>query len=494
MQHITKVQTLPSMTADCFCRTYSQILRQLPGHSSSMHEPSKHTNILLFYRAIEENLQEMSQYTSSIAATGSVFDGSTAEHASMAVLGVDEPFPKSIVEHFYTRKRKKGLWPLEVFHHQIKMKFLGLSYWNRIRPDALEECELLPSKFPNMHVFATAVKIAVEGVKDLKSSLVYDTEPEVADVVETDGIFMHRPRRSKMKKRSSGSKLKKNILMSLGSDSVEDIEISSEDRFVTPEVVISHRSHFSAGTGSRAASPSCLSSSSQDGTLGGAGAGTSASHSSGASSPRDSPVHFRMAAKSPSLQSLEGELPAPPGANPSLTARLSSVMTHLRGLRILVIEDSLFQRKLMAKKLNAVRPKQSTTPDSSRDDGCSVAGSTGVADRFDRPPLAPPSPSSNTSSPTHGHLVRSTPHRGGFFGFGHPELSPAADGSINIKGDAWNVTDVSTGEEAIRLIINNKEGFDVIFVDENMQSSGGYLLGHEVRINVCTNSVIMSHL
>ncbi|CAE7567280.1 unnamed protein product, partial [Symbiodinium microadriaticum] len=45
---------------------------------------------------------------------------------------------------------------------------------------------------------------------------------------------------------------------------------------------------------------------------------------------------------------------------------------------------------------------------------------------------------------------------------------------------SWNITEARNGEEALRLIISSQGGFDVIFVDENLQGTGGYLLGHEV--------------
>ena len=111
------------------------------------------------------------------------------------------------------------------------------------------------------------------------------------------------------------------------------------------------------------------------------------------------------------------------------------------GLQFLIIEDSKLQRKMMRRKVTTT------------DKDCSPKGSTETVFRM-------------------GSKVGGFPQ--------HSLPSEKADVLDSVRNIQWTVMEACNGEEAIQMIIDTKTRFDVIFVDENLQHSGGYMLGHEV--------------
>jgi len=108
----------------------------------------------------------------------------------------------------------------------------------------------------------------------------------------------------------------------------------------------------------------------------------------------------------------------------------------LKSLNILIIEDSKLQRKMMRHRLVA-------------------AGSCVKDDPFaETNQVMPPLPPAGGGSP------------------------PAAVAKAMVN-KGWSVSETTTGEEAIQMIIDTKSSFDIIFVDENLSHGGGHMLGHE---------------
>ena len=452
----------------------------------------------------------------------------------------DVSFPKYMVENFFTRKRKNGLWPLEVFRNQIKMKFLGLNFWNQLaKHDPLAASELLPSSFDSIRGLVDALCTVIDEVKstNLKSSVMITHSDSDSDIFLEDGIYLSKTRKRAPKKRLSGTKLKKTLLLSVSSELEVDVaEGAVMDRFVRPEEAMSHilrhspsSSHrsnspgggaFSSMQSSRAASPQLIDGHdmSESST---ASPTVSGLQWQDTSTPSASPL-VQPAKSDEAVSDLQLPPPPPPSSNPNqgggstsgstsgsacgsgsasggntgnlptLSAALASAMFHMRGLKILVVEDSLFQRKMMAKKLHSVSKNAGATDTTSGGDKDSDAGSVSSGSR------AIPS---NTESGD-GKALAGSPLPAPFLGWGgggggggsvssgsSSDFSPCVpvhrpSGTIDMEqvtNGAWNVTEARNGEEAIRLIINSQGGFDVIFVDENLQGSGGYLLGHEVR-------------
>lgn len=120
----------------------------------------------------------------------------------------------------------------------------------------------------------------------------------------------------------------------------------------------------------------------------------------------------------------------------SLHKELVDATRTMVGLKILIIEDSTTQRKMMHRKISH------SSVNVPKDESC-----------FNFVPV--------------------------------DDVSDESEGKSESKnrdedeGSNWSVVEACNGEEAIQMIIDTKSNFDVIFVDEDLQSSGGYMLGHE---------------
>lgn len=203
----------------------------------------------------------------------------------------------------------------------------------------------------------------------------------------------------------------------------------------------------------------------------------------------------------------------------------------MKGLKILIIEDSTFQRKLMTKKLHKTgggegqisrRPSGTLNFDKKLScdqiEGVSIplnspihsSPMNGTSRIFNFPeisnPISPTMISANMipRPPTPSEII-SPPELAIDFPsasaspFTITLQSPSSIYNTNTTNEVltpsqvthltperetngWQVSEAVNGEEAIQRLISTKETFDIIFVDENLQSTGGNLLGHEVII------------
>ena len=213
-----------------------------------------------------------------------------------------------------------------------------------------------------------------------------------------------------------------------------------------------------------------------------------------------------------------------------LTDILLEATQLMKGLKILIIEDSTFQRKLMTKKLHKTgggegqisrRPSGTINFDkklsSEQIEGVSIPLNSSISPSpmnnfpkvFNFPDTSismspananviprPPTPSdtiltsesvldfpSTSASPFNITLqspfsiLNSNPTN-------EVLLTPSniTQQNQDRENNGWQVSEAVNGEEAIQRLISTKETFDIIFVDENLQSTGGNLLGHEVKI------------
>jgi len=403
-------------------------------------------------RLVGESMQEIQLYASSRLEQGSELspDG-------------EELYPTSAVTQFYVRKHKHALWPLEVVQHQMKKKFLGADFWDRIRHGEISAAGLNSADAPSFRAYVATVLALLRNADELKKSLTVSTLSEgiEEDIVADNGVYIYRPRKkAHMRKRpSAGRRPSGSIPALLGvveSDMPDDVDC----RFVSESDVQHRRATRHSPSSSIHSSPS------------GSFMSTSPTGSSGDIHGEDG-THFtitRMRSES---------VDATPECNVVSQGGLSEVVSKatsfMKGLRILVIEDSTFQRKMMAKRLNKQRPS-----------GGSHAGSEA---------------NSGASSPTRRHS--------GNCGSGGGSLSNSLHGDIpcpvsmdimegeiaaDVAAGAWVVSEAGNGEEAIQRLISSKETFDVIFVDENLQSTGGYLLGHEVSSQTLQYSLFIQNV
>jgi hypothetical protein len=253
-------------------------------------------------------------------------------------------------------------------------------------------------------------------------------------------------------------------------------------------------------------------------------------HSSRSTSPLPmniSPAH--------STHSSSENIPLDPHGAGTAEGGLSDILLEatylMKGLKILIIEDSTFQRKLMTKKLHSTGRRPSGVAALDRkgsfdqtDVSVSPSMSNGLKEttggvfNFSEIILTTtPSPAvvttdllqcnSSNSATTSNEFSLVTDAIGEFPSASQSpadigqqkDQSPASiltsnqsnEISLTPKNisnhspkenaeDGWHVSEAVNGEEAIQRLITTKETFDIIFVDENLQSSGGNLLGHEV--------------
>lgn len=206
---------------------------------------------------------------------------------------------------------------------------------------------------------------------------------------------------------------------------------------------------------------------------------------------------------------------AVPLDNGSGTGGLSDIVleaTHfMKGLKILIIEDSTFQRKIMTKKLHSTGRKPagfekkgsfdqfdaSVTPKAPSPGGVfnfsdivltttpspalvavdllqSSSSASLVQDSIGEFLSASQSPADVRQDDQSPASILTSNHSNEI------SLTPINQSTKENLEDGWHVSEAVNGEEAIQRLITTKETFDIIFVDENLQSSGGNLLGHEV--------------
>jgi CheY-like chemotaxis protein len=145
-------------------------------------------------------------------------------------------------------------------------------------------------------------------------------------------------------------------------------------------------------------------------------------------------------------------------SDPDLREFIPSNIECMAGLNILIIEDSKLQRKMMRHQLCKTDSLGREDKEDREEKDDSVKSSTkDVADP------SPPIPAANSSL-----LPVPVP------------LATAVSLPASERGGVWTVSEAANGETAIQMIIDTKSSFDVIFVDENLQHSGGNMLGHEV--------------
>lgn len=237
-----------------------------------------------------------------------------------------------------------------------------------------------------------------------------------------------------------------------------------------------------------------------------------------------SPSHLTTSSPTTSTTTTASETPVDGLSQEGGLSEVVLEATYLmKGLKILIIEDSTVQRKLMSKKLHKTGGGNGTNPNStdgnisrrpsgtfnfeknpSHDqiEGISipVASSPGGPNLRNLTPPAvfnfletstaslitsnviprPPTPfdMSLTTDSTIDHVSVSP-------SYATINKSPASIQTSQLETSrdldhGWQVSEAVNGEEAIKRLISTKETFDIIFVDENLQSTGGNLLGHEV--------------
>jgi hypothetical protein len=161
----------------------------------------------------------------------------------------------------------------------------------------------------------------------------------------------------------------------------------------------------------------------------------------------------------------------------------------MKGLKILIIEDSTFQRKIMTSKLHKSGRRVSPEKKPSSD----TIGSHSPEEVFNFSEVTltiTPSPCSASSfAEGRGAHQSLTPNEMCLVTESMSDsqshtptnaFSTMSSSTHDLEGGGWHVSEAVNGEEAIQRLITTKETFDLIFVDENLQSSGGILLGHEV--------------
>mmetsp|Transcript_7180 Transcript_7180/g.10678 ORF Transcript_7180/g.10678 Transcript_7180/m.10678 type:complete len:583 (-) Transcript_7180:242-1990(-) len=390
-------------------------------------------------RLVCEALQEIQLYTSS-----------RLDHGEILSLEGEELYPTCAVTQFYIRKHNHALWPLEVVQHQMKKKFLGSDFWDRLRRG-----KKLISRLDSAYAFCfrdyleTILSLLQEG-EEVKKNLTVNNIPEgiEEDIVVDNGVYIYRPRKkTHIRKRPSAGRRPSGTIPALIGVVDSDMSDDVDCRFVS-EADVQHRRAMRR-------SPSSSFQSSSSGSF----VSTSPTGSCVDLPSEDNNPYFPITRMR--SESIDASLDGHNSLLGGLSDVVSKATSFMKGLRILVIEDSTFQRKMMAKRLKKRRPS---------------GGSLAVSEV-----------NSGTSSP-----IR---RPSGNFGYGGGSLSNSQHGdwscpssidlveeeiAAEIAAGAWVVSEAGNGEEAIQRLISSKETFDIIFVDENLQSTGGYLLGHEV--------------
>jgi CheY-like chemotaxis protein len=456
---------------------------------------------------------------------------------------------KHIPTQYYTRKHKHGLWPLEVLQHQvlsvlcppplpscassaqIKEKFLGCEFWERIRKANLTSLNLSSSHALNFKEYLGTIASILRDAQEVKKRQLSDNNSIPSEhsgdtgshsqMIEDDGIFTLKSSAPSGIHASSFLRRPLNRkpsfrLTDLGDDSLAGIDCP----FVSESDVVQlrHRSPspelgLSPGSGSHSRQQSPLSSKSGsfsfdmvdmgDGPVSNPATSGIANRASLPITPsnllRSRPHKYppRLSAGNlPPLSNHSSRSASPALLTPTSTATsndialdtpvagegaggLSDIVLEatflMKGLKILIIEDSTFQRKLMTNKLHkSGRRASGVSPEKKPSSDTGDSHSPQDVFNFSEVTLT------TTPSPVSAAVTTAETPSAEIESMG--ESAPRSHSHTPQDSDhgGWHVSEAVNGEEAIRRLITTKETFDLIFVDENLQSSGGNLLGHEV--------------
>lgn len=340
----------------------------------------------------------------------------------------DTSFPTSIAVQYHVKVHKELLWPLKVAHEQVKKKFLGVNYWTGMRAEMAacpESCSLyLPSA-------AVSFSSYVQTLLALSSS-------------------HHSVSKLPIPPSSSSpscSTTTSNCSSTRSSPQAVPREIVEMDGIYT------YRHLESVGVG-RSKYTSCSSPptvvhlhSAVDQLMKGTSAST-------ASRRFPSPEHAHSAtilnadvdgARRKKMRSKSA---------PDMRRAAATIIRNSSGFNILIIEDSKLQRKMMRHQLCKSGMTTFEKKDTEKDTGSETSTE----------------PNDDEASPP-STMVSSVPVP--------MPLESVVDLSDAEREKVWTVSEASNGEEAIQMIIDTQSSFDVLFVDENLQHSGGNMLGHE---------------
>lgn len=143
---------------------------------------------------------------------------------------------------------------------------------------------------------------------------------------------------------------------------------------------------------------------------------------------------------------------------------LTQAGSTLSSLKMLIIEDSKLQRKMIQRRLSK---SEADALERAAVAATAAAAGEGGGDVFPFENAPPPRRISSAERELRKKALEMEKDREGGEGAG-------------LEHDEWTVMEACNGEEALQMIIDTKSSFDVIFVDENLQHSGGHLLGHQV--------------
>jgi CheY-like chemotaxis protein len=333
-------------------------------------------------------------------------------------------FPKAIAVQYHSKAHKELLWPLKVAQEQVKKKFLGVNYWTGMLNEMKESQEAssiyLPSEAASFHTYVN-VLLALAVAPIVVSKL---PPPPPSSICS-----------------SNSSSARSSPVM----DAREIVEANGIYTYLHDTSMGVGRSNYSF-----AASPRNVVHlhSPVDHLIKGTSASTAARRF-------QSPENRKATSNT---SSPEEKKKSRSRSDPDLREFIPSNIECMAGLNILIIEDSKLQRKMMRHQLCKTDSLGREDKEDREEKDDSVKSSTkDVADP------SPPIPAANSSL-----LPVPVP------------LATAVSLPASERGGVWTVSEAANGETAIQMIIDTKSSFDVIFVDENLQHSGGNMLGHEV--------------
>mmetsp|Transcript_22326 Transcript_22326/g.37815 ORF Transcript_22326/g.37815 Transcript_22326/m.37815 type:complete len:599 (+) Transcript_22326:105-1901(+) len=335
----------------------------------------------------------------------------------------DTSFPTSIAVQYHVKVHKELLWPLKVAHEQVKKKFLGVNYWTGMHSEMAESPDSCSMYLPGE---AASFSSFVDVLLSLSSSHHWVSKLPI-------------PPSS-----PSCSTATSNCSSTRSSPLTVPREIVEADGIYT------YRHLESVGVG-RSKYTSCSSPptvvhlhSAVDQLMKGTSASTASRRFP---SPEHSPTRMNADIDGVKRKKMRSR------SVPDMRRTAASTVRNMSGFNILIIEDSKLQRKMMRHQLC----KTGMTTFEKKDTE-THKGSTSSTDPGDEIPLTSAArPSVPVPMPLESVVALSDAER----------------------QKVWTVSEASNGEEAIQMIIDTKSSFNVMFVDENLQHSGGNMLGHE---------------